>query len=1177
MAIFYCQMSPISRSSGRSSVAAAAYRAAEKLTNERDGLVHDYRNRQGVEHSEIVLPEGIEAEWAEDRSALWNAVEKREFRKDSRVAREFVLALPHELSEEARLELTRDFAQDLANRYGAAVDFAIHAPHPMGDVRNHHAHVMMTTRQVMAEGLGGKTYLELANKELLPLGLPTTQMQLVDIRRSWEHMVNRELAIAGLDIRIDHRSHAERGLEIEPTEHMGVRATNVQRRGGQVERARIDSEAARRNAELIRAKPEQVLTLLTHEKSVFDRHDVARILHRFISDDVQAFQNAFAAVMASPALVELQAQKRHGSQVSELARYTTRELFALEVALARTAVGLAETQTHRVDHHHVKQAIERQDMAIRRSVASDTGGKVERGEMDVGERQRQIQAARLSDEQRHAIEYITGPERISVVVGFAGAGKSTMLAAAREAWEAQGYKVHGAALSGKATEGLEESSGITSRTLASWDLRWHPPGGEAGRDRLRRNDVIVIDEAGMVGSRQLSRFVDEAEARGAKIVLVGDHEQLQAISAGAPFRAIAEQVGHADLSEIRRQRSDWQREASVAFATHRTKEGLANYHGHGAIRFSDGLEEARATLVHDYLTDRDQHPDDSCVAMAHRRADVRAINEAIRTILQERGALAKGEEGNSADGPAREISYQTKDGMRSFAAGDRIVFLQNDRDLGVKNGMLGTVSAVEPNAIHVKIDGKVLEPGMEVRSVSVLVNAYQSFDHGYATTIHKNQGATVDRAFVLASRTMNRHLTYVAMTRHRDNVSLYASRDEFTDRRAGRLIAHGKAPYEHKPNSRDSYYVMLENDRGGKHTIWGVDLERAMKDATPTPKIGARIGLEHAGSKTVRLPDGTTAERNIWKVRSAEELAYGQLSERLSRSGAKESVIDHVKDFAERRGVAEHFGVRSEIDLASAPQQARGSGSLSPDHERIGRQRSTEAGKRRRGMFDGLKLGPGAAARQSAERGEGGERSPVVEQRVGEERQSEGLRPPSDIERAVDRYARAFAAADRNLLAGLPMLETQKLELQHAGRELDHLRPGTAALMASALQHDPETLRAMTEFSGRQRAGRLIDGMEREHAALADPDIRADRFVQRWQELQQEGRERHGWQHEAARDKVEALMRGMAKSLEGDPQVELILRNRSRELGISHVRHEQSIAREIEQSLSRARGQERER
>src|ERR1700712_5445511 len=156
-------MKPISRSSGRSAVASAAYRAAEKLTNERDGQTHDFTRKEGVEHAEIVLPEGSSAEWARDRSKLWNAAEFAENRKDARVAREFEIGLPHELSKKQRLEMTREFAAELANRYGAAVDFAIHRPPEESDVRNPHAHVMMTTRKVEADGLGDKTHMEWKN------------------------------------------------------------------------------------------------------------------------------------------------------------------------------------------------------------------------------------------------------------------------------------------------------------------------------------------------------------------------------------------------------------------------------------------------------------------------------------------------------------------------------------------------------------------------------------------------------------------------------------------------------------------------------------------------------------------------------------------------------------------------------------------------------------------------------------------------------------------------------------------------------------------------------------------------------------------------------------------------------------------------------------------------------
>ncbi|SOC92258.1 plasmid mobilization system relaxase [Rhizobium sp. AN5] len=903
MAIYHLSTKPVSRSSGRSAVASAAYRCAVLLVNQRDGLVHDFTRKEGVEHIEIVLPDGLSADWALDRSTLWNAAEFAEKRKDARVAREFEIALPHELSTEGRLKAARAFARDLANRYGAAVDFAIHSPSEHGDIRNYHAHVLMTTRQMGKAGLGEKTVLEHKNARLLAHGMATTDMQLRDIRQSWEGIANRQLQREGLDVRIDHRSHAERGLELSPTGHMGVHASQMQQQGMAVERGRLDDEAARQNAELIRQKPEQVLTLISNEKSVFDRHDIAKTLHRYINDDAQAFQNAFAAVLASPALVELQAERidAETGEVSK-ARYSTRDMIDLELAMARSAERLHQAQSHGVDPRHVERAMERQDNALRKSSDGMSAAR--------------DPSAGLSDEQRHAIKHITGPERIAAVVGFAGAGKSTMLAAARAAWEAQGYQVHGAALSGKAAEGLEESSGIESRTLASWSYSW-----DHGRDLIGRGDVFVIDEAGMVGSRQLARFIGEAEERGAKIVLVGDHEQLQAIGAGAPFRAIAGQIGHVELSGIRRQRQDWQRQASVAFATHKTAEGLAAYRDHGNIHFAESREAAMAQIVRDYLADsaeRAEHPDGTRVAMAHRRADVRALNAAIRSELQNRQKLERspglGDGVDRGDGEAgRELTFQTNNGKRAFAAGDRIIFLENNRDLRVKNGMLGTVEHVEPGKIIARLDGRGGD------SVSIPTDSYQAIDHGYATTIHKNQGATVDRAFVLASSTMDRHLTYVAMTRHRDSVQLYANSQEFAS--AGRLVDHGVAPYENHPQSRESYFVTLENDKGERRTVWGVDLKRAMQEASP--KIGDRIGLRHEGATPVTLPDGTQAERNAWRVVKGDALAYQQLTSRLSRSGAKETTLDYVSDFAERRGIAsdpwiaEQLGFKSEIELAS--------------------------------------------------------------------------------------------------------------------------------------------------------------------------------------------------------------------------------------------------------------------
>ena len=941
------------------------------------------------------------------------------------------------------------------------------------------------------------------------------------------------------------------GLEIEPTEHMGVHATQMQRRGMEVGRTRLDAEAARRNAELIREKPEEVLSLITNEKSVFDRRDIARALHRTIDDDVQAFQNALASVMASPALVALQPE-RTDPETGEVsaARYSTREMVEVEGGMARAAERMQASRTHGVDRRHVEAAIGRQDAALAR-----------------GEPGRQ---ARLSDEQRAAIVHVTGPERIAAVVGFAGAGKSTMLLAAREAWEAQGYRVHGAALSGKAAEGLEESSGIQSRTLASWDMGWRND-----RRVLGSGDVLVVDEAGMVGSRQLARFVGEAESRGAKIVVVGDHEQLQAIGAGAPFRAIAEQVGHAELSEIRRQRVDWQRKASIAFASHRTGEGLSAYRAHGAVRMEADGAAARAAIVRDYLADLDARPDGTRVATAHRRADVRAINDAIRSALQDSGALARGE-------AAGEIRFQTTNGPRLFAPGDRIVFLENDRELGVKNGMLGTIEAVEPHAIQIRLDGKA---GREaLRTITVTPETYQALDHGYATTIHKTQGATVDRAFVLASETMDRHLTYVAMTRHRDGVHLYASQAEFAGRSAGRLIGHGRAPYQNDPKNRASYFVTIEGAGGQRHTLWGVGLERALAEARPS--IGDMIVLEAAGSETVRLPGGGTGERQEWKVSSAMDSAWGRLESRLSRSGLKETTLDYALDFAERRGIAETLGVHSEIEIhagqastAGPAQAAAGADhpARAPEASQTGREgfgdrphgSAAQAGaKPRRSMFDGLKLNAGRVAAQGPD---AAPRRPAAESSLGASGRDFSRAPSlSPFEQAIDRHARALGEVDRFYRKGLPTPEAQSREMDAARQGLDEARPGTLALLRSAWAHDPQVVRALSDLSGQERIDQIVAGLDRERAALADPNVRAERFVHRWQELQGE-RDKLGWQEHAERERIEGEMHALGSRLDGDPQMEAVLSDRREALGIGEAEIEGRLSDALRQSLAQRR------
>jgi len=219
MAIYHLSVKSISRSAGRSVVAAAAYRAGQELTDERQGLTHDYTRKQGVEDAFIVAPAG--ADWAQDRNALWNAAETAEKRKDAKTGREYELALPAELDAGVRKELARDFARELVARYGVVADVAIHEPGREGDNRNHHAHILTTTRTVGNEGLGAKTrVLDVAS---------TASAEIEHMREVWARQVNMALERHQVEQRVDHRSFERQGKEQEPTRHMGVSATALER------------------------------------------------------------------------------------------------------------------------------------------------------------------------------------------------------------------------------------------------------------------------------------------------------------------------------------------------------------------------------------------------------------------------------------------------------------------------------------------------------------------------------------------------------------------------------------------------------------------------------------------------------------------------------------------------------------------------------------------------------------------------------------------------------------------------------------------------------------------------------------------------------------------------------------------------------------------------------------
>lgn len=222
MAVYFLRSKHISRSKGSRVTRAAAYRAGERIRNDGTSEVFDYSSRQDIPYKEIVLPADLtgraDMAWTQDRGTLWNAAEHAGLRCNSRLAREWLVFLPQELAPDQRRQLVQGFARELADRYRAAVDVCVHEPRPGADPRNHHAHLLMTTREVTPDGLGERTRLEVSGRERFLKGIPgSSRDDYLAVRARWAEHTNGALERAGLSHRVDHRSLKDRGIDREPT------------------------------------------------------------------------------------------------------------------------------------------------------------------------------------------------------------------------------------------------------------------------------------------------------------------------------------------------------------------------------------------------------------------------------------------------------------------------------------------------------------------------------------------------------------------------------------------------------------------------------------------------------------------------------------------------------------------------------------------------------------------------------------------------------------------------------------------------------------------------------------------------------------------------------------------------------------------------------------------------
>ncbi len=528
MAIAFAQVKYLSRSKALQATAAAAYRSCSKIYDERTGLTFDYTKKQSpLLYSEIILPENADSTF-KNREHLWNTVEQTETRTSSQVAKEIILALPKDeaISNEDKIELARRFAINHFVNKGVAVDINIH-----DEKDNPHAHILVTTRRIM-----GSQFDSHKARDLDPRVI-RGQVQADRIwGEEWRHFQNNYFLAQGLDLVVDADG-------IISQIHLGKHVHHSSDRE-KLDRWQTNQAYKNEAKQIALTQPDSVLEQLTLHHAVFTERDIAKLLNKHINDPTE-FQSALIKVRASKELISL------GQGDDGIERFTTKNMFELENKLQDLIAKMNNKTLHAVYSKSIETT---------------------------------INSYQLNPGQTNAIHHISNSKGIAIIVGRAGTGKTYALKAAKAVFEKNGYNVQGIALASIAAQGLKESANITSRTIASFNY-----AVRNNKITLGKQDIIILDEAGMVDNYSLAEVIETVHKAQAKLILVGDHDQLQPIGPGTPFRALVEKVGFAELNTIIRQEG-WQAKATQNFSACKVKEALTAYHENGNILFYESSQ-----------------------------------------------------------------------------------------------------------------------------------------------------------------------------------------------------------------------------------------------------------------------------------------------------------------------------------------------------------------------------------------------------------------------------------------------------------------------------------------------------------------------------------------------------------------------------------------------------------
>ncbi|BAG40902.1 putative conjugative transfer protein TraA [Orientia tsutsugamushi str. Ikeda] len=698
MAIQFTRIEFLTRSKGGDSCRKAAYNARTIVKNENTGIKYNFSRKKDNVYHTVLIPDYVKQEF-KNIQTLMNEVERTaKNQKNSQLLKDIVIALPDdkELNLEHRIELTHqivDAMEWVQNGLGVQID--IHKPQT-GD-KNWHTHILLTMRRFREDGTGlGDIAVDLNPKIITVNGKKVVIKDSKMIHEIAKEETNAYFAELGLPYRVDETSEV-------PGKHIGPR--RIRNLINEV----LNENELRKEAHLKIINDADVITdSITHYKSIFTKQDVEKAVKDI--PDPTAREQLVQQVLSSNRILELYHDDGESSKY-----FTTIEVRNEETRIIRIANKIND-QVYYNDIYNLKSDIEG--------------------------------LANVSEEQKQALRHILlSTSGVRVLRGRAGTGKSYVLIKAHKLATNRGQKVIGLAPTHKAVSELR-SKGYTEVYTVKGFLYNR-------KKNFMQGSLIVVDEAGMVGTKAYAELFRVVRNNNCQLILAGDEKQLASIERGGMFEMLSNIFGSHVLVNIRRQSKNWSREAATKFAESNILSCITLLRQNKCVKFDNTLQDSMSKLIYNWSLSKFKLHEKLVITV--RNKDVDILNSSIRSLLKANGTLQ-----------GKEYRRSIAERKESYMAGDRIVFQKSYKDLQIQNSEFATLTSVSKNKFIAKTDTR--------KEVSFDPSEIQ-FKHGYASTVYKAQGASIKDVYVLHNGISNISSSYVAMTRHIENLQLYCNKE----------------------------------------------------------------------------------------------------------------------------------------------------------------------------------------------------------------------------------------------------------------------------------------------------------------------------------------------------------------------------------------------------------------